>query len=781
VAAALLGLVASAQSAPAAPLRLPAFYFEDPLVVARKREEPLQSTPLSVTALPEAQIRSATAHRLDDLRTLVPNLQMDADDTGANARLQMRGAGTSDWLVTRDPAVGVYLDGVYLSRAQGSLLDLGDVERVEVIRGPQGTLYGRNTIGGAVNVITRKPASAPRGDASLRFGDHRLAEGRASLTGPLLEGLLLGRLSLVSRTRRGYTHNELLGEHTDDDRLFGGRAALRLLPSETLTLDLAGDFTREHHNGRGGQCRFSASSPAATGVVSDPQGQGAPQPIPTLVGPVPDMFTGFSSRCRASQVVGDLEYLSDVDSDSELDTLGLTGTGTWNVTESLELKSISSWRRVEQGRNQEFDYTPSAFGRLDGEGDQLDAWSQELSLSGSAWGGDLEWTAGLYGFWEKANPGRELSLIGTDPALRPLLLFMFGDPLFFSYAAVNATQNQNFAGYGQVTWNATPRLALTAGLRRLVERKQWDHRRHGLVGDPDFPQLGPVQIQADTAERFDAWTGLLNAAWRASDSVLLYAQWANGYKSGGFNGRTNPSDLTTLEPYDPEKLDSYELGLKSSWLDQSLTVNVSAFHSIYRDIQQTVFKSAADGSFASVVRNAARATVRGAEIEARARPLAPLSLFASLGIIDAKYEENERASRYLGPDGAPLVLDRRDEDFLNTPAYTLALGAAYDLSTRWGVLTPSLTWYAQSKVNYAPAEDIQGSSYGVQGKYGLLDGRLSLKLRDGRTEIAIWGRNLLDRRYQNSALDFTDGFAVTDVFFGAPRMLGVEIRVGLDL
>jgi len=758
-------------------------------VTARRRPEDLQLAPLSVSALESSALQTAGATRLDDVTRLVPNLQLAADDTAAALRVQIRGVGISDSIITRDPSVGLYVDGAYVPRAQGALLDVSDVERIEVLRGPQGTLYGRNAIGGAINVISRKPSFERRGDFSLRMGDRGLFETRSGLDVPILDERLATHFSFTTRRNDGYTHNDFTGEGSDEDGFFGGRAAVNWRPSESVELITTGDFSREFHHGRGGQCRFASTAPAATGQVLDPAGVGAPQAIGTLV-PFMNAVNNFSDRCLASAHSGDLDYASEFNNDIDMDTQGLSGTLTWQPGMDVEIKSISSWRRVEFARDQEFDYTASAFGRLQAAGDQFDSWSQELSASGALADERIDWTAGVYAFWEKVNPGRELSLIGTGLGT-----------LAFSYAAVNKTANQDMAGFGQLTWHATERLSLTGGVRRLTERKGWEHRRHELVGPVGAPQIGSIQenagpngnpgdgddipIDFDVSERFHAWTGLANVAYEFHDDLMVYGQWSSGYKSGGFNGRTNPSDLTTLEAFDPESMDSFEVGMKSTWLDQSLRINAALFNANHRDLQQTLFKSAADGSFASVVRNASEAVVRGAELELLAQLAGGLDLGVSLGITDARYVENDRASRYIGPgpnnifgdgDDVPRMLDRDGEDFYNTPTYSLGITADYSFASRLGLVSTRLGWYGQSAVNFAPAEDIQGSNHGHQGKYGLVDARLGLTLPDGKTEVAIWGKNLFDRRYVNGAMDFTDGFAVTALYFGAPRMFGFELR-----
>jgi iron complex outermembrane receptor protein len=190
-----------------------------------------------------------------------------------------------------------------------------------------------------------------------------------------------------------------------------------------------------------------------------------------------------------------------------------------------------------------------------------------------------------------------------------------------------------------------------------------------------------------------------------------------------------------------------------------------------------------------VVRNASEAIVRGAEVEMIAQLAGGLDLGVALGVTHTRYSENDRASRYIGPgpngvfgdgDDAPRMLDRDGEDFYNTPAYTLGVNLGYTFPSRLGLVSTRVGWYGQSAVNFAPAEDIQGSSYGRQGKYALVDARLGLVLPDGKTEVALFAKNLFDRRYIDGALDFTDGFAVTSQYFGSPRMVGIELRRSFD-
>jgi len=885
--------VAADEPAPSSSRRRPAAdrNVDQMVITARKREETLQATPLSVLAFDEDALADSTLRNLADIGEATPNLLFEAGTNPYNPRIYIRGVGSDDRIATVDPGVGVYVNGVYQARTIGLNLDLDDVERVEVLRGPQGTLYGRNTIGGAINLVTKKPGEEFGADISLRVGNFNLLETKTSINIPLIPERAMSRISFVTQTRDGYTQNLLDGERTDDNKLVTSRAALRFLPSDNVIVDFAGDISKRHQNGRGGQCRYDDTQPAAAGLLRNGVAFAS---LP----PLQNQNNGFRDRCRASSQLDDFDYRSDINSELDEDTMGLASTVTWDIggTDST-LKWINAWRRQETAGEQEFDFTETRFGRLrDPRGDQSDQFSSELNLSGLGFDGRLKWTTGLYASREKSNAGLPIASVAADlsdfsfaqasglpvqgPSGVPFLNFLgFKDTLdIASFSEQNDVANNNYAAYGQATYDFTERISLTAGLRRLVERKTIKTRRFSVTGDPFNPSIGQLQIgvgddnrlngakcfkafqagcanlgiltpvgidgltsdnatlfpgvlegrflsgddaplQVSNSERFDAWTGLLNLQYRLTDESMLYGSFSNGYKSGGFNGRLNPAEPSTQDNFDPEKLDSYEIGLKSAWFDNRLIANLAFFYSNYDDIQQTILKSASDGSFASVVRNAGEAVVRGAEVELRGAPLAGLDMGLNLGFTDADYRENLREVREKapGPDGildnfvcgsgvfpdpaacngdptdpnSQVRIDRRTgtrnlvsiddttqlvnfrrESFFNVPNFTATAYMAYTFETAVGNLTPRVSWYHQNAIQYSVSDNGNGD----QDKYGLLSGRVSLLLNDGVTEIALFGSNLLDRRYINDAISFDDGFAVTDIYFGPPRMYGIEIR-----
>jgi iron complex outermembrane recepter protein len=755
---------------------------EEIVVSARRRDENLQETPISITAFNGRDLQEQGIARLDDIGKFSPNLQFEsAAFSPTSARIQIRGIGNGDPIANRDPGVGIYLDGVYLARAQGQLLGLADIERVEVLRGPQGTLFGRNTIGGAVSITSVKPSDEFGVDTTIRVGNYDLFESRISVNVPLVPERAALRASFQTITRDGYTENRQLGKDTDDRKLLGGRIALRLTPSDTVEVMLTGEQTRTHVGGRGGECRFNPEAVPLSPLFTGPGAE----------------FLDFQASCQESEADDELDYRSPINSFTNLDTWGLGSTLTWDVSDTVAFKSITSWRRQENDSNDDFSYGRVNVGNVVTGTDQQDQVSQEFNLSGTWMDGRLNVTGGLFAFYEKTTPTQPTTTfvafrLCNDPAFAQQIANQLGlpvelvlpavqadacDPTFEQRAAIRTLAR---AAYAQATFDVTDRLHVTAGLRRSLESKEFKQSQRRRVTPTTF---GPTFLTNQT-DRFDAWTPSFTAGFDVAEDMLLYATYSKGFKSGGFNGRPSPAVDGTLAPFKQEILNNYEIGLKASFFDKRLVANIALFDGIYDDIQQTILSVDPGGiSFASSVVNAAKAEIRGAEIELRAIPFAGLDLSVALGFTDAEYEDFEDLAQQIDPAtgmvfedamGNPALLprDRSDEGFFATPNFTATFGVGYTLpSLPIGDLTARLNWYHSNALTYSLVSDTLR-----QGTYGLLSGRLALALPDGKTEIALFGENLLDRRFINSGINFEDGFAVSLAYYGAPRMYGIEIR-----
>jgi iron complex outermembrane recepter protein len=773
---------------------------EEIIVSARKREEKLQETPLSITAFSATSLRNSDILRSDDLTRFTPNLKFEQAPTLQNAAgVMIRGIGNTDTIATRDTGVGVYIDGVYMARAESQLIGLTDIQRVEVLRGPQGTLFGRNTIGGAINIITQRPLDEFMVDASARVGNLDLFQSRGVVHVPLVPEKAAAMFTFSSISREGYTENQLTGHDTDDRRSLGARAALRLNPTDNLEVMLTGEQTRSHQSGRGGECRFNPAALAAAPIVRIEEASGF----------------RFTEQCVANDGDDELAYRSPFRPKDNSDNYAATSQILYEVG-GLTLKSLSSWARQENEVLIDLSFTnvvgpgggglgATPYGFIDVARDQNDQASQEFSVNGEAMDGRLDYTAGLYGFYEKTRPSTGGQFVGFNlcqgdpnaivlPAdieaqLKPMFVPFGQDPnqplaAPFKQAVVcsgaftargpRITTNA-YAGYGQATYDLTDRLHVTGGARYSVEMKSFRFQQRNFLS-PTLqidPFAGsPVGSQS---ERFAKWTPLANLTYDLTEDSIVYASYTRGFKSGGFNGRPNANVPVTLLPFDQEVLDSYEVGYKSTAFGNRLQTNVAVFYGRYDDIQRSIVSAGPGGQFAGRVANAGEAVIRGAEIELRAAPLMGLELRAGVGFTDAEYREFDDNVRGPIVNGVQTLVpvSRRDEEFFNTPNFTGTFTAVYTLFDFAGLgdLSTQLNWYHQNEVSYSTPTDTL-----VQGSYGLLSGQIFLRLPDGKTEIGVFGDNLLDRRYLNGGISFEDGFAIGNGFYGPPRSYGLEIR-----
>jgi iron complex outermembrane receptor protein len=755
---------------------------EEITVKARKREELLEDTPVAVTALGEGTLRAAGVARLDEITDLVPNLTFLAGRSGQDATVFIRGIGQGNSpILTFDPGVGIYVDGVYLARAQGSIIDVVDVEQIEVLRGPQGTLFGKNTIGGAINITTIKPHDELEAFAMVRAGSRDTVQTRAALNVPIRLGWfddkLFSRIAFGSANSRGYTYNTVRDEWWSDTNSLSFLGSLRFLPTDDLTVDVSGSWSRTHTRTLGGQCVFI-------------------QDTPTMQAFWPPRES-FYEECARSEP---FRFQSAVASLNDIESFGTWGTITWEggdlgPVEDLELKSLSSWRKQIPRLREDYDMAeqavaqasavggPGDFVGLPGRAQQI---SQELQATGAALDGALSFVAGLYGFWENGGEYQSVRAFPgpLTPGPSPL-----GDLTTATTRKDTVIDNWSWALFTQVGWNITDWMSLTGGIRYTREKK-------GLALDitrPPLPPQDPVQPSLDVvdvaeAARFDAWTPMASLALRAPDGsledfgiqhLLGYFSFSRGFKSGGFNGMAREDGTTELPAFEPEYLDSYEVGIKGFALDERVTLNLAVFLGAYTDqqVQSVVLGPplVPDGppQVSLAVNNAAESTIKGLEIETTLLPVEGLLIQADLALLDTRFDE------FLAPsalDGG-AVIDRAGERFPFIPEIQAHIGMQYSMpidsgGPAWldGWITPRLDWAYQGSVLYAGPELPAATQRG----YNLLHARLSYDFLDDRAQIAAWGQNLLDEAYFEQVTGSAQSFGQIARFYQAPRTAGVE-------
>jgi iron complex outermembrane recepter protein len=729
------------------------------IITGKKRESRIQQTPISLSEFRQDDFTKSNVRRLDDVPKQVPNLLVDQGiGLGNTARTSLRGLSTNQSSSAADPVIGIYVDGVYRTRLQGALTSLFDVESVEVLRGPQGTLFGKNTVGGAINITTKAPEFDFGGEAELRIGNFDMIESRLALNVPLVPEMAAMRLSLATATRDGYFSNQVNGDEYADNKLLSGRLQLLVTPTQDLEVLLSFENSKENKTGTGVKC------------VPIGRGNGVPGQIAERI--------GFREACARDTARSEFKVASDVSfTGDDLRTTASSARVSWDMSPNITLTSISAWRRQvgETFFNVDGTELPLIQFQNDGGNDVQNQFSQEFRLIGNAMDGRLQYIAGAFALAEEANESEFFGL-GFMPVVGPMGMVTAVNPNPAFNRNILKTDNRSLALYGQTIFSITEQLELTLGARVTKDTKRvfLDQRigacRPGPVGDVcrqrglvGMGNAGPNSFTGfERSGRFDEITPSVRLAYAFSPTFLLYTSYAKGFQSGGFDGRAaSPADTNELAN---QELTAYEFGVKSTWFDNRFVFNASYFYNILEDgTRVPVPTVTASGQLAQSQGLNARALVRGGELEMTALPWDGLTLRSSLGVQRGEINDSARASM-MGIRNALLPI---------VPNYTMNFGFDYERPLGWiGTLGLSSSWSVRGRLNPV----IQAPDQLTVSKYGLLDGRVSLELPDGRTSIAAFGTNLLDRRYFNAGFSSAETFGFGVRFFGPPRFYGLELR-----
>ena len=737
---------------------------EEIVVSARKRAERLEETPVAVSAISEETLREAGVTRIDDIQDLVPNLRILGSDAGIEANFVIRGVGTSNTDQAFDPGVGVFIDGVFLPRSVGSLLDVVDIEQIEVLRGPQGTLFGKNTVGGAVNITTSKPKDEIEAFAMVRPGSRNTLATRAMINAPVdigpFEDRLFVRAAFASVQDGGWVENVPRDQLWSNRNTLAFLGSLRWVPRDDLTIDVSGSWSRDHSYASGGKCVYVQET-ALQGLYS---------------------AAGYDLRaaCERSE-----RYRNWSNTGQLADTVsaGSWATIDWDLGElagvELNAKSITSWREQTFRLRQDFDGTELSVVQISDAGggspfDGQPGWQrqvqQEFQLNGAALEDRLNFIVGYFTIWEKGTDNRVV-LSGYETAIS------------FGKENITAIDNYTWALFSQATYDVLDWLSLTGGLRYSEDRKGIQQSNV----DPFNPDL-PPQTEDPRSEWFTSWTPMGTISILAPedildgtdlDSLLTYFNYSRGFKGGGFNGVLNPNDIN-LTDFDPETLDSFEIGFKTVSFGQRLTANLTAFLGLYDNIQVTQLQDLTEEgelipNIAQVTVNAAKATTRGIEFDFLALPFEGFTVTGSVGLLDARYNSFPDAPNQI--DGQPI--ERAGETFRFAPNLQTHLSMQYSLPVdidgpSWmdGWLTPRFDW------SYTSSYHFEGPEVAAmhQPGYHLLHLRLSYAFLGDAAEVALWGQNITGTEYLQWAMPSTVsswGYALQ--FWGEPATWGAEL------
>jgi iron complex outermembrane recepter protein len=717
LAPAYAGLAALALAAPGArasdaPAEADTAALEEIVVTAEKRAEDVQKVPISISAFTAAAMEQHQITGIAEIANYTPNLQFTAGSSGMSdsANFFIRGIGQDDFITTTEPGVGVYVDGVYLARVTGAALNLGEVERVEVLRGPQGTLFGRNTIGGAINVVTAEPSDDYKAKVSITGGNQGTFDGGFMVNGAIAPGKLDGSVSFLSHRTDGWGTNTYPGVAGDPDmgaaQNVAGRAQLLFTPTDRLKFLASFDLTQD----RGTTVPIGLVSFTPTGV-STAYNLTAPLPI------------------GAQYITRDPDHVqTDTPTRTRLNVRGGSFTATWKG-DAVSFKSISSYRSQDGLTGGDYDGTPVPYLEQVVNFAQSQ-WSEELQAFGDAFGQRLKWLTGLYYFGEKGR-------FDSDVALQSQPVFIYTN-----------SKTNSYAGFGQASYAITDALSLTAGARWTEDHKE-------IRAMTDF--AGAILVPQTTKDAsFSNFSPMGSLQYQFTGDLMAYASVTRGFRSGGFNGR--PFSQLDLTSFAPETVTSYEVGVKSQWLDHRLQVNIDGYYADYRNMQVTATSHDAAGNFVDLVGNAAEAHIRGMELQIQAVPVAPLRLYGSLGL--TYNDVKEYPSFSFGATQLP------DASKVNATA-----GADYTL--------PSMPWVGATlgvdydyRSGYYPQFSETAPSY-VKG-YGLLNARLAFTPRVGNWLFTLYAKNLTNKIYWTYGETAGTG-DTTVAFFGPTRQWGATL------
>ena len=696
----------------------------DVVVTARRRSERLLDTPVAVTAFSGDKLEKSGAIDLTDIQNTVPNTTLK-DSRGTNSTLTafIRGVGQQDPVAGFEAGVGVYLDDVYLNRPQASVLDIYDVERIEVLRGPQGTLYGRNTIGGAVKYVTKRLPDKPSLSLRGTFGSYGEADGIISVSTPIGSLFKVG-LSGARLTHGGFGRNLNLGIDNYDKNLWAGRGSIEFTsPDSRLFVRITGDYTDDNSDARNGHRLIP-------GLVS-----GAP-----VLANVFDTQAGLNSPRENVQAGG----------------VSISATG--ELTDHLTLRSISAYRADRSLTPIDFESLPA----VDVDVPAIyrnEQTSQEFQLLWKSH--KLNGILGYYYLGAKASTVFDVLLFTTSPVALPGLdALTSGD-----------VRTETHSIYADFTYDFSPKLSLAVGGRYTWDqRKSFIFRQNFLngptvsFGGNPTPLGGPSTNFRGTAN-FKRFTPRASLSYKPTPDQLFYFTYSEGFKGGGFDPRGSGTSAPISDPaagrtfhdiynfllFRPESVRSYELGWKGAAFARRLNWALDGFYTDYTDVQIPGSVGAVVNgvpTFIGITTNAAKATLKGVELETNAvlarrwaGPGSTITFAGTLGYIDARYD------RFIGPTGVDISNARV---FQNTPEWTLSgtLGAA--LPVAGGDLTASSTVSYRSLTHQFET----ASPFLDQPGYALVDGNLVYAFGHGRYSIGLHAKNLTDKRYITAGYQF---------------------------
>jgi iron complex outermembrane receptor protein len=814
----LTALPAGAQAPADQPAAAPGG-LEEIVVTARKRSEDIQKTPISITAFSPAQIAQQNIRDISDLRGQVPNLEITPESNYGRAfnSLTIRGIGQESFVANVDPGVGLYIDDLYIARPEGALLGFFDLAGVQVLKGPQGTLFGKNTIGGAILINTQGPKDTFGGYLDFRYGEYNRIESEGAINVPITDKVAL-RFSFATSDMDGYIRDKLDNQTKDDQHEKSFRLQLKLQPIDDLTIDLKGEYN--DHRDDGSASVTTACSDTAYATNNYNGAYAIPNGLPTYCHQFPPLnqqYTVYGTPHAAVPTgclpggyrAGNCDpYFGREGAYTKLETDTLDLRMNYTIDDNLSVKSVTGFRRSflnDLGGEFNDGGTPNCV-YCEEDNTTTEQYSEELLLSGNYWDGRLTFNVGaIYidqntGFAQNTGPDFD------------------GDPTGYSF--LDSQDFESDAIYSQATYKITDDLEFTGGVRYSYDAKSAQSVLWNAVGLPTYQKDGGITAKYVcyfrneypsapgycagidngkagyedgiggyylpgpgahngkgrqlVSHRYYDFDPRAQLSYQFSPEVYGYVSVTGGYQSGGFNLQLGPvgSPNNGATPYDKERVWNYEAGFRTQWLDNRLRVNATGFYQEFDNIQQTVRNPFLIVPTRQIV-NAAAAHEDGVELEVEAVPTPDLVIHANGAYLDQHFDSLSTAAIASG-----LTLE---DPITTAPQFTASAAIDYTYHLPWeDLVIADLNYkWVDSRI-YGIASRLT-NSYSEASPYYTIGARLTYQTADDKIEASVWGTNLTGKYYATYVCNYgCQGLGPSLFFPGRPREVGFELKYKFD-
>jgi iron complex outermembrane receptor protein len=752
------------------------------VVTAQYRREDLQQTPLAITAVSADMLERRNQTSVEQVAAQAPNVSLVAQGGASGPALlaNIRGVGQTDFSPALEPAVGIYVDDVYYATLTTSILDLLDLDRIEILRGPQGTLAGRNTIGGAIKLYSQPPTGETSGYLEASTGSRNLLQARGTANFALVPDKLFMRISAVTDSQQGYVDrvdfacanpgsglptqaygNGCLLGHEGGKKYSAGRMMLRWLASDSVEVNLNADVTQDNSEGAAVTLLYANNQSPAIRYPGVPNIPFDSRFVPS------NPYTSYASFSMPNEVVnGVSKSAMTADPGTQFLGWGTSGTVDWRLNDTMALKSITAVRGYNRTWGWDADTSPLPLG-LGTEHLTHHQFSQELRLSGTALDKSIDYTVGAYYGYERTLYTGHLNLLFVSPAYE----YLIHDPV----------PAHSRAGFTNVEWHATEKLDLIGGVRYTREEKDYTYSRT----NPDGTPTAMFASYNDTTGHYEGahWDYRADLDYHWTKDLMTYVQYSTGFKGGGVNPRPffgpgpdcpDPKKQCQVQPFGPETLDAIEVGLKSTLFDERMRLNVSAFFNKYKDLQLTIlncpqYSPPGLGSVCGVPSNAGDANIEGLEVETEVHPINNLLVDGSLSYLDFRYT---RIDPNAGGPSLPGSVQ-----FGMVPPYVSkwkgSLGIQYEVPlANAGSITPRVDANYRSQ-QYASATN--GPTTLIDG-YTLANARLTWRSPGRDLQVALAVTNFTNKLFYLTKADLVGFGGIIWAQPGEPREWSISVK-----